>query len=74
MCTHAAPAMYIHCACHGLQLASVQTTQNVPEVKIFVIMGNIWKLFYYSPPKKQAALKLPELKAVKPSDTRWLSH
>lgn len=43
-------------------------------------MGNIWKLFYYSPKKMEAlkevkmALRLPELKVVKPSDTHWLSH
>ena len=44
------------------------------------MMGNLWKLFYYSPQKEeplkeiQSILKLPELKIVKPSDTRWLSH
>ena len=43
-------------------------------------MGNIWKPFFYSPKKAeslkavQSVLKLPELKIVKPSDTRWLSH
>ena len=81
MRTHSAHAVYIHCACHRLQLASVQAAASVPEIKkIFGMMGNIWKLFYYSPKKMQAlkevqtALKLPELKVVKPSDTRWLSH
>ena len=38
---HAAHAMFIHCACHRLQLASVQAAENVTEVKkssrIFVI-------------------------------------
>ena len=43
-------------------------------------MMNLWKLFYYSPKKAeafkvvQAVLSLPELKAVKPSSARWLSH
>ena len=43
-------------------------------------MTNLWKLFYYSPKKAealkvvQAVLSLPELKVVKPSSTRWLSH
>ena len=81
MRTHCAHALYIHCACHRLQLASVQAAESVPEIKkIFGMMGNIWKLFYYSPKKTQAlkevqaALTLPELKVVKPSDTRWLSH
>ena len=47
---------------------------------MFGMMGNLWKLFYYSPKKAeslkeiQSILKLPELKIVKPSDTRWLSH
>ena len=47
---------------------------------MFGMMGNLWKLFYYSPKKAeslkeiQSILKLPEPKIVKPSDTRWLSH
>ena len=74
MRTHAAHAMFIHCACHRLQLARVQAAQNVPEIsKIFGMIGYIWKLFYCSSKnvqalkKKPAALKLPELKVVKPS-------
>ena len=69
------------CACHRLQLASMQAANSVPEIKkMFGTMGNIWKLFFYSPKKPeslkavQSVLKLPELKIVKPSDTRWLSH
>ena len=44
------------------------------------MMTNLWKLFYYSPRKAEAlkevssVLNLPQLKVVKPSDTRWLSH
>ena len=30
---HAAHAMFIHCACHRLQLASVQAAENVTEIK-----------------------------------------
>ena len=81
MQTRAAHSKYIHCACHRLQLASMQAANSVPEVnKMFGTMGNIWKLFFYSPKKAeslkevQSVLKLPELKIVKPSDTRWLSH
>ena len=55
------------------------TANSVPEIKMFGTMGNIWKLF--SSPKKaeslkavQSVIKLPELKIVKPSDTRLLSH
>ena len=78
---HAAHLIYIHCACHRLQLTSIHAAKKSPEVKkMFGMMGNLWKLFYYSPKKaeslkeNQSILKLPELKIVKPSDTRWLSH
>ena len=81
MRTLAAHSFYIHCACHRLQLANMQAANSVPEIKkMFGTMGNIWKLFFYSPKKAeslkavQSVLKLPELKIVKPSDTRWLSH
>ena len=81
MRTLAAHSFYIHCACHRLQLASMQAANSVPEIKkMFGTMGNIWKLFFYSPKKAeslkavQSLIKLPELKIVKPSDTRWLSH
>ena len=73
---HAAHSIYIHCACHRLQLASIHAAKKSPEVKkMFGMMGNLWKLFYYSPKKAeslkeiQSILKLPELKIVKPSDT-----
>lgn len=81
MRVHSAHSLYIHCACHRLQLASVQAAASVPEIKkVFGMIGNLWKLLYYSPKKAQAlkeiqaALRLPQLKVVKPSDTRWLSH
>ena len=47
---------------------------------MFGTMTNLWKLFYYSHKKAQAlkdvqsVLSLPDLKVVKPSSTRWLSH
>ena len=47
----------------------------------FGTMTSIWKFFFYYSPQKAEALKdiqavigFPELKIVKPSDTRWLSH
>ena len=46
----------------------------------FGTMTSIWKLFYYSSQKAealkgiQAVLGFPELRIVKPSDTRWLSQ
>ena len=47
---------------------------------MFGTMESLWKLFYYSPKKAEAlkdvqnVLSLPELKVVKLSSTRWLSH
>ena len=79
--THSAHALYIHCACHRLQLAAIQAADSNLEFKNnFGMMTSMWKLFYYSPKKAellkevQAVLNLPELKIVKPSETRWLSH
>ena len=46
----------------------------------FGTMTSVWKLSYYSSQKAealkgiQAVLVFPELKIVKPIDTRWLSH
>ncbi len=81
MRTNSAHVLYFHCACHRLQLASIQAAETTCEIKqIFGMMSNLWKLFYYSPTKAethkevQSALQLPELKIVKPSDTRWLSY
>lgn len=81
MRVHAPHALFIHCSCHRLQLASIQAAQSVVPVKrMFGTMTSLWKLFHYSPKKAerlkhvQSVLSLPELKIVKPSDTRWLSH
>ena len=47
---------------------------------MFGPMVSLWSLLYYSSKKAkslkhvQAVLNLPELKVIKPSDTRWLSH
>ena len=74
-------ALYIHCSCHRLQLASIQAAESVPQIqKFFGMLLNLWKLFYYSPKKAeklkevQSVLNHPELKVVKSSSTRWLSH
>ena len=81
MRVHAGHALYIHCSCHRLQLASIQAAESIaPIKKMFGTMESLWKLFYYSPKKAEAlkdvqcVLNMPELKIVKPSDTRWLSH
>ena len=79
--THLAHALCIHCACHRIQLASNLDADSITVInKMFGTMMNLWKLFYYLPKKAeavkvvQAVLCLPELKVVKPSRMRWLSH
>ena len=53
-----AHTVYIHCACHQLQLVSIQAAESVAAInKMFGIMTNLWKLFYCSP-KKAEALKV----------------
>ncbi len=55
--TNSAHAIYFHCACHRLQLVSIQAAERNPEIKkVFGMMTNNWKLFYYSP-KKAETLK-----------------
>lgn len=73
-------ALYIHCS-HRLQIASIQAADSVPQIKkFFGMLLYLWKLIYYSPQKAeklkaaQSVLNLPELKVIKPSSTRWLSH
>ena len=73
-------ALYIHCSCHRLQLASIQAADKPKIKKFFGMLLSLLKLFYYSPRKAeklkevQYVLNLPELKVLKPSSTRWLSH
>ena len=80
MMVHATHALYIHCSCHRLQLASIQAADVVGMVRrMSGTMTNLWKLFYYSPKKAEAlknvqsVLCMPELKVVK-RDTQWLSY
>ena len=50
------------------------------HVYIYVTLTTLWKFFYYSHKRAQSlkevqkVLDIPELKIVKPSDTRWLAH
>ena len=79
MQTSSAHAIYTHCSCHRLQLASIQAAASAEG-------GCLWnhdqrlEVFYYSLPKAealkgiQAILGFPKLKIGKPSDTRRLSH
>ena len=78
---HAPSALYVHCRCHQLQLASVHAADNHQEVKrVFGTLLTMWKTFHYSPKKAeklseiQQILDQPELKVLKPSDTRWLAR
>ena len=74
-------ALFVHCHCHLLQLASVQAANATPDIwHVYTTLMALWKFFHYSP-KRAAALKeiqqvldSPELKDIKPSDTRWLAH
>ena len=74
-------AIFIHCRNHILQLACVQAANQVSLVKrVYSNLTTVWKLFYYSPKKAenlkeiQSVLNMPQLKMLKPTDTRWLSH
>ena len=78
---HAPSALYVHCRCHQLQLASVHAADEHTEVKrMFGTLLALWKTFHYSPKKAeklteiQKVLDAPELKVIKPSDTRWLAR
>ena len=73
--------LFVHCHCHVLQLASVQAANATPGIKqVYTTLMTLWKFFHYSPKhaeslkENQKVLDLPELKIVKPSDTRWLVH
>lgn len=38
---HAAHTLYIHCSCHRLQLASIQTAESVGTIKMFGTMASL---------------------------------
>ena len=74
-------AIFVHCRCHQLQLACVQAANATAGIKhVYVTLTTLWKFFHFSPKRAQSlkevqkVLDLPELKVVKPSDTRWLAH
>ena len=78
---HSPSAVYVHCRCHQLQLATLNAADEHREVKrVLGTLVTIWKAFHYSPKKAeklaeiQAELNAPEFKMLKPSDTRWLSR
>ena len=57
MCASSAHALYFHCTCHRLQLASIQAAESNSEIKNLALMSNVWKLFYYSPKKAETLLQ-----------------
>ena len=74
-------ALFVHCHCHLLQLACVQAANSTPGIKhVYVTLTALWKFFHYSPKRTQSlkdvqsVLHLPELKVIKPCDTRWLAY
>ena len=74
-------AVFVLFYCHLLQLACVQVTNNINGIKhVYVTLTSLWKFVHYSPKRVkclkevQRVLDLPELKTIKPSDTRWLAH
>ena len=74
-------ALFVHCRCHVLQLASVQGANAIPGIKhVYTTLMILWKSFHYSQKRAeslkeiQKVLYLPELKIVKSSDTHWLAH
>ena len=78
---HAPHSVLVHCHCHKLQLACVQSANSTEGIKhVYTTLTTLWKFFRNSPKRCQnlkeiqKVLNLPELKIVKPSDTRWLSH
>ena len=78
---HAPHSVFIHCHCHKLQLACVQSANSTEGIKhVYTTLTTLWKFFHYSPKRCQnlkeiqKVLDIPELKIVKPSDTRWLFH
>ena len=78
---HAPHSVFVHCHCHKLQLACVQSANSTEGIKhVYTTLTTLCKFFHYSPKRCQnlkeiqKVLDIPELKIVKPSDTRWLSH
>ena len=73
--------MFVHCHCHRLQLACVQAANHTTGIKhVYTTLTTLWKFYHYSPKRAEClkevkrVLDLPELKIIRPSDTRWLAH
>ena len=77
---HSPHALFVHCRCHVLQLASVQAANATPGIKhVYTTLMTLWKFLHYSTKRAesleiQKVLDLPELKIVKLSDTHAGLH
>ena len=50
-------ALFVHCCCHVLQLASVHAANATPGIKhVYTTLMTLWKFFRYSP-KRAESLK-----------------
>ncbi len=74
---HAPHATFIHCHCHMLQLTCVQAANNTAGIQhVYTALTTLWKYFHYSPKRTeslkeiQRTLDLPEIKVLKPSESR----
>ena len=73
-------ALFVHCRCHVLQLASVQAANATPGIKHVYYPDDVMEVLSLTPKtcrvikEIQKVLDLPELKIMKSSDTRWLAH
>ena len=72
-------SIFVHCPCHDLQQASVQSSNATPGIKhVYTILMAYWK-FFINPQDVQllkmiqTGLVLSELKIMKPLDTHWLA-
>ena len=79
--TLAPRALFVHCRAHVPQLCCISAARCLPSLKkVFATLMSVWKMFHYSPKKfsalkeMQALINHPQLKMIKPSDTRWLAH
>ena len=79
--TLAPRALFVHCRALVLQLCSVSAARCLPSLKkVFATLMSVWKMFHYFPKKfsalkeMQALVNHPQLKMIKPSDTRWLAQ
>ena len=48
-------SLFVHCHCHILQLACVQTANETPGIKhVYVTLTVLWKFFHYSPKRTES--------------------